>query len=277
MFGLFPNSFMVPSPSRVVSRHLLSSLQGEPEVSGPFWLYIPPKLKGFTESLRDTLNSVWGVYHQAGLSLGAGPIKVTLGTGVQSFHDHTGNYVLMATHDLGKPRDAVLIHEMAHWYHHNVVPGGFGNPRIKAMYAKAMGELTTKAGVKRGMTYEKAGWDNPFTKDTPYVRKYEVVSVTKAKTTVKLLNPSPSDVKRMGPRDILEVVPTSYMERLLNPEVMVDVHGGVHPKGGISVWVPTEYAKTNANEWFAELVTPYVLHPSGTDPLVKKWIGSLVA
>jgi hypothetical protein len=253
-----------------------SQPKGVMTVSGPFRMYVPPKLSALQTGLQDTLGTVWSLYKNAGMSLGSGPILVALGGNVQSFYDVSGNYVLMTPHHLGKPKDSVLIHEMAHWYHHNVVPGGASNPKVKAKYQWAMASLTPKkSGVVKGMTYEKPGWDNPHTKDIPYTRIYKVVSVTKTKSTVEIQNPSAFDKKHRP--HLREEMPTSYLEAKLNPRgVVQDAHGASHTEGGISAWVPSEYAKTNEREWFAELVTPHVLHPAGTDPAVKAWLNSLV-
>lgn len=253
-----------------------SQPKGVMTVSGPFRTYVPPKLSALQAGLQDTLDTVWSLYKNAGMSLGSGPIVVALGGSVQSFYDVSGNYVLMTTHALGKPKDAVLIHEMAHWYHYNKVPGGASNPKVKAKYQWALASLAPKkSGVVKGMTYEKPGWDNPNTKDIPYTRVYKVVSVTKTKSTVELQNPSVFD-KKYRPGALREEMPTSYLEAKLNPGgVVVDAHGAGHTEGGISAWVPSEYAKTNEREWFAELVTPHVLHPTGTDPAVKAWLDSI--
>jgi len=40
----------------------------------------------------------------------------------------------------------------------------------------------------------------------------------------------------------------------------------VHP------WMPTEYAQVNAQEWFAELLTARLVHPSGYPRAIKTWI-----
>jgi len=253
-----------------------SQPKGVMTVSGPFRMYIPPGLSGLQSSLQDTLGTVWALYKNAGLSLGSGPIAVALGGRVESLYDVSGNYVLMTTHHIRNPKSTVLIHEMAHWYHYNKVPGGVSNPKVKAKYQWALASLAPrKSGVVKGMTYEKIGWDNPYTKDIPYTRIYKLVSVTKTKSTVELQNPSEFDKKhRMNA--LREVLPTSYLEQLLNPGGLVtDAHGVSHLEGGISPWVPTEYAKTNEREWFAELVTPHVLHPTSTDPEVRAWLDSL--
>lgn len=254
-----------------------SQPKGVMTVHGPFRTYVLPKLSGFQADFQDTLDGVWSLYKSAGVSLGGGPIAVALGGKVQSLYDVAGNYVLMTTHAMRNPRNATLIHEMAHWYHFNRVPGGGSSPKVKAKYLWAMASIAPKkSGVVKGMTYEKEGWDNPFTKDVPYTRIYKVVSVTKTKSAVEIQNPSEFDRKHR-PNALREEMSTSYLEAKLNPGgLVVDSHGVSHTEGGISAWVPSEYAKTNDREWFAELLTHHVLNPSGTDPGVVAWINGVV-
>lgn len=54
------------------------------------------------------------------------------------------------------------LHELAHAYHHRVLPAGFGNPEIKAAYERA------KASGKYGRVERRSGRDKPNTFERAY-------------------------------------------------------------------------------------------------------------
>jgi len=41
-------------------------------------------------------------------------------------------------------------------------------------------------------------------------------------------------------------------------------------------WIPTDYSRKNMMEWWAEILTSYIVHPSGTSDAVKEWILDVV-
>lgn len=165
-------------------------------------------------------------------------------------------------------------------------------------------ETLEKSGLKRGMTYSVEGWVNPYLRDTPYVRTYKVLSVGVKVCRVELLNPSPSDVARKIPLVMEEptrmiswrVMPDSVKSRLkhlqeekerisqeysalVKSKEVVDGFQTMHEtryERRENEWMPTDYARTNLTEWWAELLTSYIVHPSGTSDAVKNWILGVV-
>ena len=162
-------------------------------------------------------------------------------------------------------------------------------------------------GLHKGLVIEKNGWDNPHVRTTPYVRKYKVLSVKGKVTKVELLNPSPADLIRKVPTKQDEVTASLAWEiktpaekervtelrklidekaeeinRFLKSEEFSeeterqDLDFETRYERMLNEWVPTDYARTNVMEWWAELLTVFILHPTKLTDTVKDWIKSIV-
>lgn len=165
-------------------------------------------------------------------------------------------------------------------------------------------ELLERGGLKRGVTYSVEGWSNPHLRDAAYTRNYKVVSVGTKTCKVQLLNPSSSDVARKipavseeptrmvswrlmsdGDRLRLKSLQKELEDRtqeyndLVKSETVTEDFEGHHEtryERRENEWIPTDYSRKNMMEWWAEILTSYIVHPSGTSDAVKEWILDVV-
>lgn len=151
-----------------------------------------------------------------------------------------------------------VVHELAHWYHFNQVPGGFHNPeiltkfsesvrgaarvdsttvgtpldRVKALHGRLTARkerLETASNPKRGDVISIPGKLNPFVGNEPYIRQHKVLKAPGKKTTMtELLNPSPWDLQvwtQAGrkPPVLREEVTHSLRHHHLTPEIRAEL------------------------------------------------------
>lgn len=330
-----------PNPLRVAYQYLKNSgrvaargmdlPEGTEQVEhGKFKIWVTPSSQPYLKDTLDLLAWVDREYTTSGIPLGSGPIGVVLGArggSTQSAYLPDRNVFWLVPKTLRDQTKATVIHEVAHWYHHNRL--GVMNPEVLSKFGLALGLKKTKTDVqkdlaakkseiqrlrddleflengkgqlRRGQVYTSEGWDNPHLKNAPYTRSIKILSVSPKKTKLQVLNPSPYEVARKIP--LVREEPTrSVAWGFLTPEdktqlkeiqkTLDDAVSGYNVwvkseefnrdfdtryEHQLNEWLPTEYAKKNVLEWWAELVTAYILHPANLTPEVKSWISSVVA
>lgn len=209
-----------------------------------------------------------------------------------------------------------LIHEIAHFYHNHFVTGGFRNHAIQSRYNEVKSAQNTggsqieqfidqmKAAEKAfdarirkvfhpGFTYEKEDYAGFGPSSGKYTRQYRVVRWEGKKLLVEILNPSDWDRQiRPGmtthydtignPRVLAPLIPELQV-MAIRQSAMIDEYNALVDSAKDdryenlrSEWIPTNYAKTNYREWFAEVMTTAVLHPNVLSDQVWAWLRSVV-
>jgi len=195
---------------------------------------------------------------------------------------------------------------------HNEVVEGRGGPEEAFADLKALEKKLKSLKRKRTNLIKKVGKAGSFSlpgyedrqlRSGKYVREVTAVGTQAMRGSppfikLKVTNPSPSDLKQedtmFGVRIVVpvqEVLPglpalASVWERL-DDEIRETERGILQarrqdtteaykvPGAGLDDWMPTEYAKNDFKEWFAELMTVAVLHPARLSKPVLNWLRSL--
>jgi hypothetical protein len=218
-----------------------------------------------------------------------------------------------------------LIHELAHYYHDKVVPGGQNNVEVMTRFMWAMRQKRTQAGGSRDVLKRRLDVLNKRYKEleeTQYIhrplpRKGTVVEYDTWSNGVQY-HIKGKIVGKKGRDVLIEIIeaPEKYLLRssmyrrgpgpLVVPESastltyvgkdeakereLKEVEKERHEvyetlKGEISKpddryevqlhdWVPTTYSRKNHMEWFAELLTTFVLGHLKEEP--SKWLLSVI-
>jgi len=305
--------------------------------TGGFVIHIYHHYIDYLGMIREGLEKASRDFSSAGFPL-RGKVDIVVkgkGAAQRSFFDPNTNHVQILPNALKSGDNYfTFIHELAHWYHYNNVPGKFNNGKIIEKFIWAKEEAPTKAQavdpydilreeiakleldkgkllrmVAKGAIVEITSWDNPFTHNEKVTRKYRVIKPVPGKggklTEVELLNPSPNDmativsqgwkppyIRHHPTSELLEATP-GLKERItavnLEIEIKVKEMNDLVVKrentpseayqrrenlyqNKLSDWMPTEYARKNPREWFAELLTTRVVKPSELSDEVKKWM-----
>jgi hypothetical protein len=182
--------------------------------------------------------------------------------------------------------------------------GGSVLDRLKdSIAAKQKEEAKLLKSLAKGAVVEVEGHDNIFNKKDRYTRKYKVIKPadrTGRYTFCELLNPSPWDIETSKhtstPNDFTRKVFTQDLLRAVLglkekiETVTRELHALYEQQNDIAMgkaqdtryqelltdWVPTQYAKENHLEWFAELLTTAVLDPGRLAPFVQEWLHEVV-
>ena len=160
---------------------------------------------------------------------------------------------------------------------------------------KAQEQSIWKQAMRKGVEFKMEGADDPFGPYKPYVRHMRVLSGTKSKVKVEVLNPSESDLVRSGGKKVIEIVTPESLRGAQPFKAVYDEFASLRSQAQekelrlradsrhvqkyadvLNDWVPTQYALTNHKEWWAELFTKYVLDPTSVDANVKEWITGVI-
>lgn len=289
-------------------------------------------------SIQEGLERAEKDFAQAGFPLkGIVRIKVMgKGRAERSFFQTPTNFIqiLPVVFNTGVVNYVTFIHELAHWYHWNRVPGGFNNKDIFGKFVEARGSSPTHAkpvsefdflqqeievlkkkeaellrSVSKGSVVEIEDWNDPYRKDVRVTRKYRIIKPVPGSkgryTETELLTPSswdlqiaqsqgwkPPYIKHIFTKDLVRAIPgldesVSKVQGELqdryeksnaiataihnDPTLRYEKREEEYAKG-VGEWMPTEYARTNHKEWFAELVTNRIVKPSNLSQPVKDWL-----
>jgi hypothetical protein len=175
--------------------------------------------------------------------------------------------------------------------------GGSNFERLQDEIKLKEKELNTlRKKIPAGTIAEVEDWDDPFRHNAKYIRKYKVIKPADREghmTWCELLNPSPWDL-RVSPETLKKVLTQDLVENIPGigqqiKELKKEVSGLYDKSNDLatgkatdtryqelrSMWVPTDYAKGNHLEWFAELMTTLILSPASLADEVKDWLKSV--
>jgi hypothetical protein len=159
--------------------------------------------------------------------------------------------------------------------------------------------------VEKAGSFSLPGYEDRQRRSGTYTRQVTVWGVQAMRGALpfiklKVTNPSPSDIKQGDPNafaftilapleDVLPGLPSiasawkqlgdeieTTERRLLQARRQNTTEAYARPGDDLDDWMPTEYAKNDFKEWFAELMTVAVLHPAQQSKPVKDWLHSLV-
>jgi len=280
---------------------------------GKFLVWYLPRYKEYLPVVLDGLDRAEQTYQKVGYVLPQGitVLMAGLSNGQRSFYsDAHGGYIqLFPSTFKDRAAFSVFIHELAHYYHNHAVSGGFSNLVIKRQYSDLMEDRpknapkldTVSVAAQKMKALEKAYQD--VSKNFPKGKLLTVdgrsVSVREVKkkgmtTSVVLeyVEALPSDRGVLGVTKglsaLVKDIPQLKQElddlsRQYNEVIKVYNDAVLDPGRDIakyetprSAWFPTDYAKTNYLEWFAELVTARLVAASHLDPVVLDWIDVFV-
>lgn len=184
------------------------------------------------------------------------------------------------------------------------VTGGSNYERLQDVLKAKEKELEKlKKSIPRGTVVKLEDWNDPFRHDYKYVREYKVVKMGDRSghmTFCELLNPSPWDIEvnkhtakpgeffaKILTQSILEAVPALAEKAKAMREELSALwdQSNAYAMGKEketryeevrSEWIPTNYARENPLEWFAELMTTMILHPTSLSDTVQAWFKSVV-
>lgn len=219
-----------------------------------------------------------------------------------------------------------VIHELGHYFHDKVVPGGMGNQEVRARYAWAVRQKKTQEGgrvdvlerkaralnkryielqdeinlrkplPRKGEVFEFDDWFN----GTQYHVKGRMVGKRDSRTVlVELIEATekyvrfqsvnqrgpgplifPTDIRSLtyAGKDEAKVKELAEVEKE-RAEIFAELKAGENkPDDRYEVqhhdWLPTTYARKNNDEYFAEMMTTFVLGHLKPDP--SRWLLSIV-
>lgn len=165
---------------------------------------------------------------------------------------------------------SVIIHELGHYVHDKVVPGGKKNEEIQSRYSWALGEVQA-APPRKGEAFEfqyRGGWLDYSHSNKAYPMTGEIIGKGRGKNVRVMILKYPSEIlddPKLGlsfrehdgkpkTRPVIEL----DLDKLLYKGKQVEKSDRSY-EGHQHDWVPTSYSKSNSNEWFAELVATFVL------------------
>jgi hypothetical protein len=312
---------------RVASRFLTAAPELEEWDFGRFHITADPKAR---QLLEEALGRADKAYSQAGFPLGK---KVDVRTGTRSggaaYFVPRGNYIEISSRviRIGALFEG-LVHELAHWFHYNRLPGGFNNEDVwdkhdeiiegrggpEAPFADLdqLKKKLTSLKRKRTALFKKIskagkfnlpGYEDRIGRSGKYVREVRTFGVQPMRGGQKLIkmeifNPSPSDLEGnpqkslseggiyayVPVQEVLPGLPTlaSAWDKL-DAEIREteDAISTAHNRDrttdryqtSLDDWMPTEYGKTDVDEWLAELLTMAVL--GRVSKPVLDWLKSL--
>ena len=265
-------------------------------------IFSPTYAKTFPDAKAELLH-VAGLYAKAGLPL-SGQCSILLGKSAardSAYHRAQRAIQLNPEHD----GISTMIHEIAHWQH-DVGPG-FGDRDIIDKYRLAMSEkhdtdskpydkMVARQAIvrkeskeldkvmatpqcRRGATFTAVvggvSWDYVVLRRNDKevtVRKTPTSGGASVEETLRGYDVNPlfvedwSDAVKKS-RDLFEEDNRLVQEINQLYKKLDDTYNGT-----LSDWLPTEYAKKNEMEWFAELVTTMLLHPTKLTPEVQGWL-----
>lgn len=160
--------------------------------------------------------------------------------------------------------------------------------------------------IEKAGSFSLPGYEDRQRRSGEYTREVTVMGIQAMRGSLpfiklKVTNPSPSDIAQRDPNafgfhgisvPLTEVLPalpsiaaawkqldeeihaTEY--RLLQARRQDTTEAYARLGDDLDDWMPTEYAKSDFKEWFAELMTVAVLHPSQQSKTVRDWLHSLV-
>jgi len=185
-----------------------------------------------------------------------------------------------------------LVHELGHYVHDRVVPGGDGNREITGRFNWAMSQVKATT-PRKGKPFEfmyRGGWLGYSHGNRGYPMTGKIIGKGRAGVRVQILkypaeilnDPklsfdflSPEKTPLASPTIELDLDKLLYSGRQTQKRHSDD-HGrriseyGDHQHD----WVPTSYSRKNRDEWFAEMVTTFVLGHLAKEP--SSWMASVL-
>jgi len=312
--------------ARRVARRVVGAESVEEWDFGRFHITAPSRVK---RDLEAALGRVDKDFAKAGFPLGKS-IEVEAGkgrTGKAAYFHPSRNYIEVMPSGFRGALYEVLVHEMAHWFHHNrlglgnraildkhdEIVEGRGGPEVPFADLKSLEKKLKSLKRKQTNLIKKIGKAGSFSlpgyedrqrRAGKYVREVTAVGAQAMRGALpfiklRVANPSPSDIEQGDPNAFVfnivvpvgEVLPglpalASAWEQL-DDEIRETERGILQarrqdtteaykvPGAGLDDWMPTEYAKNDFKEWFAELMTVAVLQPARLSKPVVGWLRSL--
>ena len=206
------------------------------------------KVARLAPKVRAALDEARRAFAAAGFALeGKGPIRVVIaGGGDRSkfvAQDRTLFIGILHAERIDQDRRHAVYHELAHWYHWRHV--GEDNVAVKDQYARVRHEKPVGGSVSdRAMDEYKA------------LRQERLGRVQ-----------SVGDLSGQLER---ERVALERYQAAIDGRMEDERYRNLRSR-----WMPTEYARQNHREWFAELLTTRVLFPASLDEEVKAWLAQV--
>lgn len=275
---------------------------------GRFQVLYEDEWKEYLPQILAFLAQCQGVYEKRGLPIARTiPVYISRNTGKKTAiawyvsrnsklnPENKQGALLFAPQHLGRSDGLeTCVHEVAHYVHNELIPGGFSNATIKSKYDSVKDTPDTGASVTEELLDQIA----TLKKEAAKVMRQQVRSDPRVKklgaTSFKYLYPDfkvyveyPDGTADWGSSiysaahdlkdETLDMMIEHYRGELkaLADTYHAAVEGERDPtqyKRWRSKWIITDYAKTNALEWFAEGMTAVLLHPEDADPEVREWM-----
>jgi hypothetical protein len=280
---------------RVVARYHQAQMLEQDE--GSFVVYHPLKYAEVVADIAAKMHKAISLCASTGIPI-KDKLRVNLsgkGTGPYDLAAYTPGSnppTLDITPKAYKRADLVqtLVHELGHYAHERVVPGGKSNQEIPNRFKWAVEQVQTHT-PKKGEPFEflyRGGWLDYSQRNRGYpmlgriigkgrnrnvrvqILKYPPEILDDPKLSSAFLTYPPLDSGRVPlEHPIVELSPDKllYVGRQTEKD---DASYEAHQHD----WVPTEYSKKNSNEWFAELITTFVLGHLAKEP--SEWLISVL-
>lgn len=259
--GLLDDDIAEGVVTRVAARYMAAT--PTPIDHGVFRVTYMVKHADLIPGILDVLDRASNAYKKSGFLLkGRIPIQVKGSSDHRSFY-RGGAIQIEASAYLED-----VIHELAHYWHDQIVPGGFHNIEIQERFNEV-----SKTDVATG------GSDFDTLNDAMLAarKKWKALEAKRFKDF--------ENDRRRGRKSLSDhAEPPSQSEmdwkdseRDLREKLKAVVEGGnaTYYKNLQSKWFPTTYAKQDFMEWFAELLTTTVMGRTKLDPDVANWLDSV--
>lgn len=180
---------------------------------------------------------------------------------------------------------STLVHELGHYIHDKIVPDGKNNVEIQSRYSWAVAEIQTPR-PRKGAAFEfqyRGGWLDYSHSNRPYPMMGEIIGKGRGKNVRVLILKYPTEIlddPKLGlsfhgddGNPLNNPVVELDLDKLLYKGKQTDKEDRSY-EGHQHDWIPTAYSKKNSNEWFAELVTTFVLGHLSEAP--SDWLRSII-
>jgi hypothetical protein len=311
----------------------LNSLVEAVNVSqGIFDIEYLPQYAEFVPHVIEGLKKAEGLYQRANIQLKNRIEVVIKGKGVAKnpFYDPSTKKIQIIPQGFNENLSRiveVLVHEIAHYYHENVISGGFKNKAIKDQYdiakqeknqggsvrevaldeynkQKSLVKRIAKKIAKEGLVFKLERFDKLINKDAIFT--YKILGYTgKDEAEIEIIdvfevkgNPVDYETKSKYFLNRPYYYPISTVAGWLTKEKdqfnyknekekleelrlkYNDIASGkvadTRFQEWRTDWLPTNYSRKNAVEWFAEMVTAAVLEPDSMKPYVRNWFQQIM-
>lgn len=199
------------------------------------------------------------------------------------------------------------VHELVHLYHDQYISGGFDNTAIKGQYAAHKNDTRTKATGADAIAEEYKALYEDFIKGAmAYINgidpgaKFEESELRWPNIKYYLYIPGKkmpwynNSYFKRNKVSLLEFMYGNFLsdngvgKRMTNSALsrldsmrkewkrLNDLGGTEMYRHWQSKWIPTDYAKTRYEEWFAEVGAACIIYPDDVDPEVLKWFKNVI-